>query len=61
MREIVERAGGAEVELIDGVKVVGADSWVLVLPDPDEALSHVWAEATTGADAPPSLAVAVLR
>jgi mannose-1-phosphate guanylyltransferase / phosphomannomutase len=45
MREIVERAGSREVELIDGVKVVDGDEWALVLPDPDEALTHVWAEA----------------
>jgi mannose-1-phosphate guanylyltransferase/phosphomannomutase len=45
MREIVEGAGTREVELIDGVKVVDGDQWALVLPDPDEALTHVWAEA----------------
>jgi mannose-1-phosphate guanylyltransferase/phosphomannomutase len=51
MREIVERAGDRQVELIDGVKVVDRDRWALVLPDPDEALTHVWAEAGTDADA----------
>ena len=38
MREIVERAGSRETELIDGVKVIEPDRWALVLPDPDEAL-----------------------
>ncbi|MFI5048221.1 MAG: hypothetical protein ACHQIG_14245, partial [Acidimicrobiia bacterium] len=51
MREIVERAGDSPVELIDGVKVVDGDQWALVLPDPDEALTHVWAEAGSDADA----------
>jgi mannose-1-phosphate guanylyltransferase/phosphomannomutase len=45
MREIVERAGRRETELIDGVKVIENGQWALVLPDPDEALTHVWAEA----------------
>jgi mannose-1-phosphate guanylyltransferase/phosphomannomutase len=51
MREIVERAGSRETELIDGVKVIEDDRWALVLPDPDEALTHVWAEAGTDVDA----------
>jgi mannose-1-phosphate guanylyltransferase/phosphomannomutase len=51
MREIVERAGSRETELIDGVKVIEADRWALVLPDPDEALTHVWAEAESDVDA----------
>jgi mannose-1-phosphate guanylyltransferase/phosphomannomutase len=45
MREIVERAGSRQTELIDGVKVIEDGQWALVLPDPDEALTHVWAEA----------------
>jgi mannose-1-phosphate guanylyltransferase/phosphomannomutase len=51
MREIVERAGHRDLELIDGVKVIDDDQWALVLPDPDEALTHVWAEAGTDVDA----------
>jgi mannose-1-phosphate guanylyltransferase/phosphomannomutase len=51
MREIVERAGSREVELVDGVKVIDGDQWALVLPDPDEALTHVWAEADTDVEA----------
>jgi mannose-1-phosphate guanylyltransferase/phosphomannomutase len=45
MREVVQRAGTTDVELIDGVKVLGDGRWALVLPDPEEALTHVWAEA----------------
>jgi mannose-1-phosphate guanylyltransferase/phosphomannomutase len=51
MREIVERAGSRETELIDGVKVIENGEWALVLPDPDEALTHVWAEAGSDVDA----------
>jgi mannose-1-phosphate guanylyltransferase/phosphomannomutase len=51
MREIVERAGSRELELIDGVKVIDDGQWALVLPDPDEALTHVWAEAGSDVDA----------
>ena len=51
MREIVERAGSRELELIDGVKVIDGGQWALVLPDPDEALTHVWAEAGSDVDA----------
>jgi mannose-1-phosphate guanylyltransferase/phosphomannomutase len=51
MREIVERAGARETELIDGVKVFDGDQWALVLPDPDEALTHVWAEAGSDVEA----------
>ena len=51
MRETAERAGHREVELIDGVKVIDDGRWALVLPDPDEALTHVWAEAATDVDA----------
>ena len=51
MREIVERVGPRELELIDGVKVIDGDRWALVLPDPEEALTHVWAEAGSDVDA----------
>lgn len=51
MREIVERAGNRRTELIDGVKVIEDDRWALVLPDPDEALTHVWAEADSDVEA----------
>ena len=37
--------------LVDGVKVLHDDGWVLALPDPEEPLTHVWAEGRTDADA----------
>jgi mannose-1-phosphate guanylyltransferase/phosphomannomutase len=50
MRETVERVGAKELELIDGVKVVDDRGWALVLPDPEEALTHVWAEGASRED-----------
>jgi mannose-1-phosphate guanylyltransferase/phosphomannomutase len=36
---------------VDGVKVIEPDGWALVLPDPEEPFTHVWAEATSDAAA----------
>jgi len=45
MRTVVEAAADRVVDTTDGVRVVGPDgSWVLVLPDPAEAITHMWAE-----------------
>ena len=41
----------ATVELVDGVKVLHDDGWALALPDPEEPVTHVWAEGATDADA----------
>ncbi len=51
MREIVERATGDRVELIDGVKIYHAEDWVLVLPDTAQPVVHVFAEADSDAKA----------
>jgi mannose-1-phosphate guanylyltransferase/phosphomannomutase len=51
MREMVERAGTRDLVLVDGVKVLHGDGWVLVLPDPEEALTHVWAEGASDQEA----------
>jgi mannose-1-phosphate guanylyltransferase/phosphomannomutase len=51
MREIVENVGAHDVELVDGVKIFDEGRWALVLPDPEDALTHVWAEAGSAADA----------
>ncbi len=47
MRTVVEAAGTREVDTTDGVRVVEPDrGWVLVLPDPADAVTHLWAEGT---------------
>jgi mannose-1-phosphate guanylyltransferase / phosphomannomutase len=45
MRKAIEEAKGKKSELIDGVKIFFDNAWVLLLPDPDEAYFHIWAEA----------------
>src|SRR4051812_5066527 len=54
MRAVVEAAAGKQIDTTDGVRVIEPDkSWVLVLPDPAEAITHLWAEgpdASTAAD-----------
>jgi mannose-1-phosphate guanylyltransferase / phosphomannomutase len=44
MRTTMEQAQDKELVLVDGIKVLHADGWALVLPDPEEPLTHVWAE-----------------
>jgi mannose-1-phosphate guanylyltransferase/phosphomannomutase len=51
MRTLVEQSKDREVELVDGVKVRHGDGWALALPDPEDPVTHVWAEAATDADA----------
>ena len=51
MRTLVEACKDDEMVLVDGVKLVQADGWVLVIPDPDEASTHVWAEGESAAAA----------
>jgi mannose-1-phosphate guanylyltransferase/phosphomannomutase len=50
MRLLLEQAEG-EVVLVDGVKTITDDGWVLALPDPEQPTTHIWAEAGTDADA----------
>jgi mannose-1-phosphate guanylyltransferase / phosphomannomutase len=50
MRSLVEQAD-TELELIDGVKAIFEEGWVLALPDPEEPLTHIWAESTSNAEA----------
>jgi mannose-1-phosphate guanylyltransferase / phosphomannomutase len=47
MRTLMERSGDRELVLVDGVKMRHDDGWVLALPDPDEPVTNVWAEADT--------------
>jgi mannose-1-phosphate guanylyltransferase/phosphomannomutase len=36
---------------VDGVRVNYPDGWVLAVPDPEEPVTHVWAEASNDAEA----------
>lgn len=45
MRLIMEQVKDRDVLLVDGVKISHGNDWALVLPDPEEPVTHVWAEA----------------
>jgi mannose-1-phosphate guanylyltransferase / phosphomannomutase len=46
MRTVVEAAGDKAIDTTDGVRVILPDvGWILVLPDPSDAVTHLWAEA----------------
>jgi mannose-1-phosphate guanylyltransferase/phosphomannomutase len=50
MRQVLAAASEHRVDTTDGVKVFHADgSWVLVLPDPAQARTSVWAEGRDAA------------
>jgi mannose-1-phosphate guanylyltransferase/phosphomannomutase len=53
MRTLMEQLTDedADLVLIDGIKVLSATGWVLVVPDPEEPTTHVWAEGADHADA----------
>ncbi|WP_131746870.1 mannose-1-phosphate guanyltransferase [Frankia sp. Cppng1_Ct_nod] len=55
MRRVVESVdpdAGCTIDTTDGVRVVMPDgAWVLVLPDPAEAVTHLWAEGEDPTDA----------
>jgi mannose-1-phosphate guanylyltransferase/phosphomannomutase len=51
MRSIMEAVKDEDVILVDGVKVMSDDGWTLVLPDPEEPTTHVWAEAGSAGEA----------
>jgi mannose-1-phosphate guanylyltransferase / phosphomannomutase len=50
MRSLMEMAG-RDVELVDGVKVRYNDGWMLALPDPEDPVTHVWAESSSDGEA----------
>ena len=47
MRTLMEQLAeeGADLVLVDGIKVRSSDGWALVVPDPEEPVTHVWAES----------------
>jgi mannose-1-phosphate guanylyltransferase/phosphomannomutase len=45
MRTLVELSKEREVDLVDGIKVHHGDGWALALPDPEEPVTHIWAES----------------
>jgi mannose-1-phosphate guanylyltransferase/phosphomannomutase len=51
MRGLAEHPPPGDLVLIDGVKVVQPEGWVLVLPDPEDPVMHVWAEGDSDQEA----------
>ncbi|HEX6420248.1 MAG TPA: mannose-1-phosphate guanyltransferase [Acidimicrobiales bacterium] len=51
MRSLVELSKDREVDLVDGVRVHHDGGWALALPDPEEPVTHIWAEGATGGEA----------
>lgn len=51
MRTLMEALRDKNLVLVDGVKVLEPAGWVLVLPDPEKPLTHIWAEGTSGREA----------
>ncbi|NLY30544.1 MAG: NTP transferase domain-containing protein [Firmicutes bacterium] len=51
MHTLLERTAGLERDLVDGIKVFHEQSWALVLPDGEEPLVRVVAEAPTEEEA----------
>jgi mannose-1-phosphate guanylyltransferase/phosphomannomutase len=51
MRSVMELSSDRPTTLLDGVKIVHPDGWCLVVPDPEEALTNVWAEGPTDTEA----------
>jgi mannose-1-phosphate guanylyltransferase/phosphomannomutase len=50
MRSLMEMAA-RDVELVDGVKVRYDGGWMLALPDPEDPVTHIWAESSSDHDA----------
>ena len=51
MRLALERVKDRSTMLVDGVKTIEPDGWSLVVPDPEEPITHVWAEAPSESEA----------
>jgi mannose-1-phosphate guanylyltransferase/phosphomannomutase len=47
MRLLIEENREAELQMLEGVKIIRGDSWALVLPDPTQPQLQLWAEGPT--------------
>ncbi|HLN63992.1 MAG TPA: hypothetical protein VK464_20945, partial [Symbiobacteriaceae bacterium] len=45
MRRLLEEHADMPVDLVDGLRILQADGWALLLPDPDEPVYRVYTEA----------------
>ncbi len=51
MRKVTESVRGKRTVLIDGVKVIESDRWYLAIPDPEQPVVKIFAEAPTAKEA----------
>jgi mannose-1-phosphate guanylyltransferase / phosphomannomutase len=51
MRHLAETARGDRVDDTEGLKVFHGSGWALVIPDPEDPVTHVWAEGASEAEA----------
>lgn len=47
MRRLAEDSRGSEVALIDGIKIISGDDWIVAFPSQDQPYFHLVAEAST--------------
>ncbi len=50
MRHVAQGAGGDRTVDTEGLKVFHGDDWALVVPDPEDPITHVWAEGASRHD-----------
>ncbi|HVF13493.1 MAG TPA: hypothetical protein VM942_02780, partial [Acidimicrobiales bacterium] len=51
MRTLIEELKDSDLVLVDGVKVRAGEGWALVLPDPEDPVTHVWSEGASEREA----------
>ena len=51
MRCLIDQHNGEELDLLDGIRVLRPDGWVLILPDATDPAFHIVAESTNMAEA----------
>ncbi len=51
MRSLVEHSTDRRLVLVDGVKVLHDRGWALALPDPEQPVTHIWAEGSSDNEA----------
>jgi mannose-1-phosphate guanylyltransferase / phosphomannomutase len=51
MRHVAERQSGNRIDDTDGLKVFHGSDWALVIPDPEDPVTHVWAEGASSREA----------
>jgi mannose-1-phosphate guanylyltransferase/phosphomannomutase len=50
MRHLAQEHGADRTEETEGLKLFHGNDWALVIPDPEDPVTHVWAEAGTDGD-----------